>query len=82
MIGKKPIITYYNKGVVIDLKPDDIAYHGKKAKHQRTGIIREIVVLVRQQTPSGEALMGKYNPLYHILYDTFMLNNAFYLLLD
>lgn len=82
MIGKRKPITYYQAGIKNDLKPDDTSYHGKKTQHKRTGVIRIIYVLVGNETPGGEALVGKYKPPYHILYDTFVLNNQFYNLLD
>lgn len=82
MIGKRPVITYYKPGYVTDLKPDDVAYHGKKAKHRRTSVIREIYVMEGSMTPSSEAIKGLYNPRHHILYDTFLLNNQFYVIVD
>lgn len=79
MIGRRKPVTYYKAGVTNTLKPDDMSYHGKKAQHKRTGVIRIIYVLEGTQTPSGEK---NYKPPYHILYDTFVLNNQFYNLLD
>lgn len=62
--------------------PDDISYHGRQVKHIRTGNIRTIYVLQGVQTPSSEGILGKYNPLHNILYDTFMLNNQFYITIN
>lgn len=82
MIGKKPVITYYKSGVVNTLEPDDMSYHGRKVQHKRTGVIKTIYVVQLPHTPSSEAIKGLYNCLTHLLYDTFVLNNQFYNLID
>ena len=61
--------------------PLDNSLHGTKVKHKRTGIIREIYVMEPDLTPSGEAIDGKFDPVYHILYDNYLVNKQFYTLI-
>lgn len=57
-------------------------FHGKLVRHKFTNYVRKIYVLQDNLTPSGEAILGKYNSLYDILYDTYIVNIQFYDLLN
>jgi hypothetical protein len=55
--------------------------HNKPVKHIRTGVIRTIFVLDGNDTPSGYALKKGYDPITCILYDTYLSNKQFYIIL-